>query len=332
MILATLKNKTRDGELLVVSQDRKHAVRAIEHLPELPTLQSALDSWHTSKSKLSALFEKLSKDPKSVSSFALDPKKLHSPLPRAYAWLDGSAFINHVVLVRKARGVEPPATLKTDPLMYQGGSDHFLSPTETIPVITTDWGVDFESEVCVITDDVPMGTSAQNAGKHIQLVVLCNDVTLRNLTKVELEKGFGFLQSKPSSSFSPLAITPDELGDSWKDFRVHLPLTTTLNGKLFGNPDAGPEMYFSFADLIAHAAKTRPLSAGTIVGSGTVSNSDRSRGSSCLAEKRMIEQIDTGTITTPFMQYGDRVEIEMIKNGVSLFGKIDQTVAPYAKP
>jgi fumarylacetoacetate (FAA) hydrolase len=247
-------------------------------------------------------------------------------LPRAYAWLDGSAYINHVILVRKARGAEPPATLETDPLMYQGGSDIFLRPRQDIPLADPAWGLDFESEVAVIVDDTPMGVSVEEAAGHIRLLMLCNDVSLRNLIPAELAKSFGFLQSKPSSAFSPMAITPDELGDSWRDTRVHLPLDSHLNGAWYGSPEAGPEMHFNFAQLIAHAAKTRPLAAGSIIGSGTVSNKDRSKGSSCLAEKRMIEKIDSGEFRTPFMAAGDRIQIEMKKNGESLFGMIDQKV------
>jgi len=257
----------------------------------------------------------------------IDLSKLLSPLPRAYEWIDGSAYINHVILVRKARGAEPPETLKTDPLVYQGGSGTFLAPTQDIEHFSEDFGIDFESEVGVILNDTPMGTKKENAGEHIKLIVILNDVTLRNLIPKELEKGFGFFVGKPSTSFAPFAITPDELGDSWKDGRVHLPLISTLNGKKFGDPDAGPEMWFSFYDLIEHVTKTRSLTAGTIIGSGTVSNQDESKGSSCLAEKRMLEKIKTGTMTTPFMKFGDTIQVEMFdKNGKSLFGKVDQKV------
>jgi fumarylacetoacetate (FAA) hydrolase len=252
-----------------------------------------------------------------------------SPLPRAYEWIDGSAFINHVVLVRKARGAQPPESLRTDPLIYQGGSGIFLGPKEDICLADIAWGCDFESEVSVILGDVPQGTTKANAEKYIRLVMLVNDVSLRNLIPAELEKGFGFFQSKPASAFSPFAVTPDELGSSWKEGRVHRPLKTWLNGNLFGDPDAGPEMHFSFHDLIAHISKTRAYTAGTILGSGTVSNEDRSRGSSCLAEKRMIEKIDNGTMTTPFLQYGDQVAIEMFDEaGQSIFGRIDQKIVP----
>ncbi len=323
MILATRKSNSRDGELIVVNKSRTRGVSA---KAIAPTLQRALDLWVMVEPQLRALSE-LHEMGAAVDSFNLQPSELLSPLPRAYQWVDGSAFLNHVILVRKARGAEPPKTLKTDPLMYQGGSDSFLAPNEPIWALSEEWGIDFESEVAVVTDDVPMGCSAEEAKGHIQLVMICNDVSLRNLIPAELEKGFGFLQSKPASAFAPFALTPDELGDSWQDARVHLPLETHLNGELFGNPDAGKEMHFSFADLIAHVAKTRTLCAGSVVGSGTVSNEDRARGSSCLAEKRMIEKIDQGETKTPFMKFGDQVRIEMKKNGVSLFGVIEQRVS-----
>ncbi len=323
MKLATLNNGSRDGELLVVN---RAGDRALSATTVAPTLQAALDDWAGTASRLEELYQSLESGD-AAGAFPLDTENLYSPLPRAYAWLDGSAYINHVVLVRKARGAEPPPTLETDPLMYQGGSDIFLGPRQDIPLGDFAWGLDFESEVAVIVGDTPMGVSVEEAGGYIRLVMLCNDVSLRNLIPAELAKSFGFLQSKPSSAFSPLAITPDELGDAWRETRVHLPLESTLNGEWFGSPDAGPEMHFNFAQLIAHAAKTRPLAAGSILGSGTVSNHDRAKGSSCLAEKRMIEKIDTGEFHTPFMKEGDRIEIEMKKDGQSLFGKIDQTVA-----
>lgn len=325
MILATRRTSHRDGELLVVHKDHSRAVSASAIAPHL---QTALENWSEMAPRLQDLSEQLHQGT-AGGAFDLDVQTLHSPLPRSHAWMDGSSYINHVVLVRKARGAEPPKTLKTDPLMYQGGSDYFLGPYDDIPAESTDWGVDFESEVVIVTDDVPMGVPVEEAEKHIQLVMLCNDVSLRNLIPPELAKGFGFLQSKPPTAFSPFALTLDELGDSWKDARVHLPLQTKLNGEWFGSPDAGPEMHFSFAQLIAHAARTRPLTAGTLIGSGTVSNEDRSKGSSCLAEKRMIEKIDNDEIVTPFMQHGDTVTIEMFKNGKSLFGKIHQKVVPY---
>lgn len=332
MILATIDNGTRDGALLVVHPSRQWAVPASGIAP---TLQAALDDWKNTAPRLKKLSDTLSsqKAPQksgSTDAIELSQVTLRSPLPRAYAWMDGSSYLNHVLLVRKARKAEPPPTLKTDPLMYQGGSDSFLNPTQDILATSEDWGIDFESEVCVVTDDVPMGIRPDQVAPHIQLLLICNDVSLRNLIPDELAKQFGFLQSKPSSAFAPFALTPDELGEAWKGGRIHLPLLTHLNGALFGDPEAGPEMHFSFFDLIAHAAKTRPLGAGTIIGSGTVSNEDRARGSSCLAEKRMIEIIDTGSAKTPFMKFGDRVRIEMIRDGVSLFGAIDQKVARYS--
>ena len=325
MILATLNDGTRDGRLLIVSHDRQR-MRPVT--PVARTLQHLLDHWRSAPR-----LEPFQQAVDAGEGHRLDQTRLHSPLPRAYAWIDGSAYINHIVLVRKARGAEPPATLRTDPLVYQGGSDTFLPPRGPIPVGDTAWGVDFESEVAVITDDVPMGVSADEALQFVRLVVLVNDVSLRNLIPAELEKGFGFYQSKPSSAFSPFALTPDELGDAWRGGRLHLPLRTQVRRagsqtfEFFGDPDAGPEMHFSFGELIAHAARTRKLSAGTLIGSGTVSNEDQRRGSSCLAEKRMLEKIQTGTITTPFLQYGDSVRIQMLDaEGRDLFGTIEQTV------
>ncbi len=322
MRLCTRDNGTRDGQLCVASPDGTR----LRTVPGVPTLQRLLDDWDTLLPAAQAAAEGPFDEP-------LDPARLLSPLPRAYAWMDGSAYINHIVLVRKARNAEPPATLRTDPLVYQGGSDAFLAPTEPIPLEDEAFGCDFESEVAVITGDVPQGVSKERALDYVRLVPPVNDVPLRNLIPDELAKGFGFFVSKPSSAFSPLALTPDELGHAWSDGRVHLPLRTHLNGALFGDPNAGPEMHFSFADLIAHCARTRPLRAGTIVGSGTVSNVDRSRGSSCLAEKRMLEVIDTGKATTPFLRVGDRVRITMeAPDGRDLFGAIDQVVARYVRP
>jgi fumarylacetoacetate (FAA) hydrolase len=251
-----------------------------------------------------------------------------APLPRAYQWADGSAYVTHVELVRKARGAEMPPSFWTDPLMYQGGSDGFIGPCEPILARDEAYGIDFEAEVAVITDDVPMAVEAQAAGKHIKLLMLVNDVSLRNLIPAELAKNFGFFQSKPASAFSPVAVTPDELGDAWKDGKVHLPLTVELNGARFGAPNAGDDMTFSFPQLIAHAAKTRSLGAGSIVGSGTVSNKDHARGSCCIAERRTLEQLEGGAPKTPFMKFGDRVKIEMRDaGGKSIFGAIDQEVA-----
>ncbi|MBW3690687.1 fumarylacetoacetate hydrolase family protein [Aeromonas dhakensis] len=325
MKLATLNNGKRDGALVVVSRDLSRAVR----VPQLAaTLQAALDEWAELAPKLTAVYQQLN-DGACADAFPFDETACLSPLPRAYQWADGSAYVNHVELVRKARGAEMPESFWHDPLMYQGGSDSFLPPRGTIPMGSEEWGIDFESEIAVITDDVPMGTSPQAAAGHIKLLMLVNDVSLRNLIPGELAKGFGFFQSKPSSSFSPLAITPDELGDDWRDGKVHLPLETHLNGALFGAPDAGVDMTFNFYELIAHAAKTRPLGAGCIIGSGTVSNYDRSRGSSCLAELRMLEIIESGQATTPFLRFGDTVSIAMQdRNGMSLFGTILQRVTP----
>ncbi|MDH0345928.1 fumarylacetoacetate hydrolase family protein [Aeromonas dhakensis] len=325
MKLATLNNGKRDGALVVVSRDLSRAVR----VPQLAaTLQAALDEWAELAPKLTAVYQQLN-DGACADAFPFDETACLSPLPRAYQWADGSAYVNHVELVRKARGAEMPESFWHDPLIYQGGSDSFLPPRGTIPMGSEEWGIDFESEIAVITDDVPMGTSPQAAAGHIKLLMLVNDVSLRNLIPGELAKGFGFFQSKPSSSFSPLAITPDELGDDWRDGKVHLPLETHLNGALFGAPDAGVDMTFNFYELIAHAAKTRPLGAGCIIGSGTVSNYDRSRGSSCLAELRMLEIIESGQATTPFLRFGDTVSIAMQdRNGMSLFGTILQRVTP----
>lgn len=325
MKLATLNNGKRDGALVVVSRDLSCAVR----VPQLAaTLQAALDEWAELAPKLAAVYQQLN-DGACADAFPFDETACLSPLPRAYQWADGSAYVNHVELVRKARGAEMPESFWHDPLIYQGGSDSFLPPRGSIPMGSEEWGIDFESEIAVITDDVPMGTSPQAAAGHIKLLMLVNDVSLRNLIPGELAKGFGFFQSKPSSSFSPLAITPDELGDDWRDGKVHLPLETHLNGALFGAPDAGVDMTFNFYELIAHAAKTRPLGAGCIIGSGTVSNYDRSRGSSCLAELRMLEIIESGQATTPFLRFGDTVSIAMQdRNGMSLFGTILQRVTP----
>ena len=325
MKLATRRNGTRDGELVIVSKDLTRAVAATE---VAPTMQALLDEWDALSPKAEAIYRQLNEGTVD-GEFAFDQGGLESPLPRAYSWVDGSAYINHIVLVRKARGAEPPATLETDPLVYQGGSDTFLGPRDEIPVADLGWGVDFESEIAVILGDTPQGVSVEDAGQYIKLYMLCNDVSLRNLIPPELAKGFGFFCSKPSSAFSPVAVTPDELGDSLDAGRVHLPLVTHLNGEKFGDPDAGPEMHFSFHQLLAHVTKTRGFCAGAIIGSGTISNKDRSRGSSCLAEKRMLEKIDTGEFKTPFMQYGDSVRIEMHKDGANIFGTIEQTVVPH---
>ncbi len=326
MKLASIKSASRDGTLIVVSRDLTQAVE----VPGIATsLQAALEDWETKAPELEAVYAKLNAGDLSAA-FELDPVTLESPLPRAYQWADGSAYVNHVELVRKARGAELPESFWTDPLMYQGGSDNFLGPRDDIIAGSEDWGIDFESEIAVILDDTPMAVTSENAGNHIKLLMLVNDVSLRNLIPAELAKGFGFFHAKPSSAFSPVAVTPDELGDAWDGGKVNLPLVTHLNGDLFGKPDAGTDMTFTFPQLIAHAAKSRKLMAGCIVGSGTVSNLDRSSGSSCLAEKRMLEIIDEGAAKTPFMQFGDRVRIEMLaQDGHSIFGAIDQKVVKH---
>lgn len=322
MKLATLKNGTRDGSLVVVKRDLT-AWTSAAHVA--PTLQRALDDWSTCEPKLRTLAAAL--EVGTVEAERYDVTKLMAPLPRAYEWVDGSAYLNHVILVRKARKAEPPPTLKTDPLIYQGGSGELLAPTQDIVVRDEAWGCDFESEVAVVLGDTPMGTKAADAEQYVRLIMLVNDVSLRNLIPDELAKGFGFFQGKPATGFSPVACTPDELGAAWKDGRVHLRLKTWLNGTQVGDTDAGPEMHFSFFDLVQHITKTRNFVAGTILGSGTVSNEDRARGISCLAERRMIETIEEGAPKTPFMKDGDRVEIEMHgADGVSVFGRIDQRV------
>ena len=326
MKLATLKNHTRDGQLVVVSHDLKKAVTVTN---VALTLQQALDHWTECKPLLQNYYEMLNAG-KMKDTLNFTEQAIAAPLPRAYQWADGSAYVNHVELVRKARGAEMPADFWTDPLMYQGGSDHFLGPFDDIPIENIEWGVDFEAEIAVITTDVPMGATPNEAMKKIALLMLVNDVSLRNLIPAELNKGFGFLQSKPSSAFSPVAVTPDELGDAWDGRKVHLPLITHFNQKLFGEPNAGVDMTFDFPTLVAHAAKTRPLIAGSIVGSGTVSNLDRSKGSSCIAEKRVLEILQQGKSVTPFMQFNDRVRIEMFdEKNQSIFGAINQRVTMY---
>ncbi|WP_318463846.1 fumarylacetoacetate hydrolase family protein [Photobacterium leiognathi] len=327
MKLASLK-PGRDGKLIVVSKDLKWATSA-HHIA--PTLQYALDNWDNVEPILQDLYHALNK--KALEHrFVFQPQHCTSPLPRAYQWADGSAYVNHVELVRKARGAEMPKSFWQDPLMYQGMSDKFLDPEQPIEIEDLDWGVDFEAEIAIITDDVPMATKVDDAAQHIKLIMLVNDVSLRNLIPDELAKGFGFFQSKPASAFSPVAITPDELGDIWRENKVHNRLNVHLNQQLFGNPNAGVDMTFDFAQLIHHAAKSRELSAGTIIGSGTVSNQDRQSGSCCIAEKRMLEIIENGKPTTPFMQYGDTVKIEMFDDhDHSIFGAIEQTVVPFKK-
>lgn len=322
MKLATLADGTRDGALIVVSRDGAVYAPATDIAPNL---QAALDDWDRCEPALRQLSDDLEQS--RITGQPVDPARLLSPLPRAYEWIDGSAFLNHVRLVRKARNAEPPPTLETDPLVYQGGSGTFLAPTEPIPLVDPDWGLDFEAEVCVVLGDTPRGLAPDQVAPYIRLLLICNDVTLRNLIPAELAKGFGFFQSKPSTAFAPFAITPDELGEAWRDGRLHLPLSTWLNGELAGDPEAGEEMHFSFFDLVAHITRTRAFTAGTILGSGTISNEDRARGSSCLSEKRMIETIDDGKPATRYLQAGDHVRIEMLDDeGRSIFGAIDQKV------
>ncbi len=313
----------RDGRLAVVSRDLSRAMLA---QGIAGTLQGALDDWARKKPELEALAREL--EAGRAKSISFDPVEALSPLPRAHHWVDGSAYVNHVELVRRARGAKMPESYWTDPLVYQGGSDDFLPPRADATFGSEDWGIDLEGEVAVITDDVPMGTTPAAARGHIQLVMLANDWSLRNLIPAELEKGFGFYQSKPATAFSPVAVTSDELGDAWRDARVHLPLVVEVNGGPFGRPNAGVDMTFDFGQLIAHATKTRRLGAGSIVGSGTVSNRDRSSGSTCLAERRMLETLDQGRPMTSFLSFGDRVRIEMFDAaGRSIFGAIDQRVA-----
>ena len=320
MKLASLRH-SRDGKLIVVSDDLKNATDAGT------TLQAALDNWTKEEPRLRAMARDLNAG-LVEASFPFSAKDCASPLPRAYQWADGSAYVNHVELVRKARGAEMPPSFWADPLIYQGGSDSFLAPCEDIRFETDEWGIDFEGEVAVITGDVPQGTTAEKAGQYIRLVMLVNDVTLRLIAQNELAKGFGFFQSKPSSAFSPVAVTPDVLGDAWKDNKLHLPLHVYWNGEKFGAPNAGVDMVFDFAQLIAHAAKTRPLAAGSIIGSGTVSNKDRSLGHCCIVEKRMLEKVESGESKTRFMKFGDSVKIEMLDAaGHSIFGAIEQKVA-----
>jgi fumarylacetoacetate (FAA) hydrolase len=325
MKLASLKHG-RDGMLVVVSRDLSKYV-AVPHIAA--TLQQAMDDWAKTAPLLMAIYDRLNKN-STEDAKPFDPAQCAAPLPRAYQWADGSAYVTHVELVRKARGAEMPQSFWTDPLMYQGGSDGFIGPRDDILAGDEAWGIDFEGEVAVITDDVPMGGGSPAAEPHIKLLMLVNDVSLRNLIPNELGKGFGFFQSKPATAFSPVAVTPDELGQAWSDGKVHLPLTVKLNGEGFGTPNAGDDMTFSFPDLIAHAAKTRFLGAGTVIGSGTISNKGHERGSACLAERRTLEQIEKGAPVTPFMKFGDRVSIEMFDaGGHSIFGAIDQKVVRY---
>ena len=336
MKLASLR-QGRDGRLVVVSRD---LTRATDAFPVVATLQGALDDWERLAPRLSDLSQALEHG--SVPSFRFHEHDCASPLPRAYQWLDGSAYVNHVELVRKARGAQMPESFWTDPLMYQGGSDSFLGPREPVRLASEDFGIDLEAEIAVVTGDVPMGAGREQALAAIRLVLLVNDVSLRNLIPGELAKGFGFMQSKPSSAFSPAAVTPDELGKAWHDGKLHLPLLTQINSRPFGRPDAGADMTFDFGTLIAHAAKTRPLAAGTIIGSGTVSNRDAAGGPgrpvaqgglgyACIAEQRMVETIAKGGAETPFLRFGDSIRIEMKDaEGHSIFGAIEQDILPHA--
>ena len=337
MKLATLKDSTRDGRLVVVSRDLTRCSE-VGHIAR--TLQAALDDWAHVGPRLANVAEGI--ETGSQPTMRFHEHDATSPLPRAYQWADGSAYVNHVELVRKARGAEMPASFWTDPLMYQGGSDSFLGPRDPIVMADETWGIDLEGEVAVIVDDVAMGATSDEARDAIRLIMLVNDVSLRGLIPAELAKGFGFFQSKPSTAFSPVAVSADELGDAWRDGKLHLPLLASINGQPFGRANAGTDMTFDFGQLVAHAAKTRPLVAGTIIGSGTVSNkldggpgkpvAEGGAGYSCIAEIRTIETIDTGAAKTPFLRFGDQVRIEMNdKTGHSIFGAIEQTVTKYEK-
>ena len=328
MKLGSLKEGGRDGTLVVVSRD---LIRAVKATGIAENLQRALEDWSNLAPRLNGVYEALNLSPAETINgepvFAVDFTQFAAPLPRAYEFVDGSAYLPHVERVRKARGAEVPASFYTDPLMYQATSAGFYGPCDPVRVTSEDFGIDLEAEVIVLTDDVPMAVSPEQAAAHIQLIGLINDVSLRNLIPNELAKGFGFLQSKPRSALSPVLVTPDELGDAWRGNKVHLPLLTHINGAWFGAPEAGVDMQFDFAQLLAHAARTRPLSAGTIVGSGTVANQDTSLGASCFAEKRTVETLETGKPITPFMKFGDSVRIEMLdRTGVSIFGAIEQRI------
>ncbi|MDV0438928.1 fumarylacetoacetate hydrolase family protein [Xanthomonas sacchari] len=323
MKLGSLKEGGRDGTLIVVSRDLTRAVRATGIAP---TLQRALEDWSNLAPRLNALSESLN-DGSADGQFDLDMAALAAPLPRAYEFLDGSAYLPHVERVRRARGAEVPESFYTDPLMYQAVSAGFYGPRDAVKVVSEDYGIDLEAEIVVVTDDVPMGVTPAQAAAHIQLIGLVNDVSLRNLIPPELAKGFGFVQSKPRSALSPVFVTPDELGEAWRDNKVHLPLLTHINGTWFGAPEAGEDMQFDFAQLVAHAAKTRPLAAGAVVGSGTIANQDTARGASCLAEQRTVETLRDGKPSTPYMSFGDVVRIEMLdRDGVSIFGAIEQRI------
>jgi len=338
MKLASIK-EGRDGRLVVVSRDLTKAT-FVDNIAQ--TMQSALDNWAAAEPKLQAVSDKLNGGDKSLVTFEFNETACASPLPRAFQWLDGSAYLNHVELVRKARGAEVPESFYSDPLMYQGAGDTFIGPRDDIIAESEDYGIDMEAELTIITDDVPMAVTAKDAAKHIKLIMLVNDVSLRGLIPNELRKGFGFLHGKASSAFSPVAVTPDELGDKWAGGTIDLPLNVEYNGQPFGKANVKTDMTFNMAELVAHAAKTRHLSAGTIVGSGTVSNKFEGGegkkiehggvGYSCIAEIRMIEKIQTGEFKTPFMRFGDEVAIEMLDvSGNSIFGRIHNKVVKYRK-
>ena len=325
MKLGSLKEGGRDGTLVVVDRDLKWAVKAGAIAP---TLQGALDDWSNAAPRLNALYEQLNAG-KAEGAFPLDMDALAAPLPRAYEFVDGSAYLPHVERVRRARGAEVPESFYVDPLMYQATSAGFLAPRDPVVVPSEDYGIDLEAEVIVVTDDVPMAVAPAQAAGHIQLVGLINDVSLRGLIPGELAKGFGFLQSKPRSALSPVFVTPDELGDAWRGDKLHLPMRTWINGQWFGEAECGVDMQFDFAQLVAHAAKTRPLTAGTIVGSGTIANEDTGKGASCLAEQRTVETLRDGKPSTPFLKYGDTIRIEITDHAdASIFGAIEQRIAP----
>ncbi|MDE0511172.1 MAG: fumarylacetoacetate hydrolase family protein [Gammaproteobacteria bacterium] len=329
MKLASLKEGGRDGSLIVVNRDMSRAVK----VPDIaPTLQAALENWAETEPPLVEVFNRL-QEGNVEDAFDFDPKQVAAPLPRSYHWADGSAYVTHVELVRKARGAVLPESFYTDPLMYMGASDVFLGPCDDVPLESEDWGIDFESEVAIFTDDVPAGITPEQAKAHIKLITIINDVSLRNLIPAELAKQFGFYQSKPHTSFAPVAATPDELGDAWDGGKIHLPLHSIMNGIKLGSPNAGVDNTFDLPRLISHAAKSRPLMAGTVVGSGTVSNVGSKDGSSCISEIRCLETIADGKPSTEFMKFGDRIEIEMFdENGESIFGRIDQIVTQYHPP
>ena len=329
MKLGSLKEGGRDGTLVVVSRDLSKAVHATDIAP---TLQRALEDWEAIAPRLNALSEELNAG-QAAGAFALDMHLLAAPLPRAYEFVDGSAYLPHVERVRRARGATVPESFYVDPLMYQAVSAGFLGPRDPVKVVSADYGIDLEAEVVIVTDDVPMAVTPEQAAEHIQLIGLVNDVSLRNLIPPELAKGFGFLQSKPRSALSPVFVTPDELGEAWQGNKVHLAMLTHINGQWFGAPEAGVDMQFDFAQLVAHAAKTRPLSAGTIVGSGTVANEDTSLGASCFAEQRTVETLRDGKPSTPFMVFGDRLRVEMLdRQGQSVFGAIEQVIEQQPRP